>query len=190
MDDRRSRTASRTLEQHTQEAVVRLLDQSPVRRRLRLETLIEQRAELHTELKRSLWERRVTARNALRQATTEDRVPAISRWRAEAIEAAHKELFAAESRAAQKRFGRKAAREESQARSRLDELLRLADCGDYADFCRRIAAQEGVDREAEVARARADLAAADAAWVEFEEGRHPELIRLDTEIATLGSDAN
>jgi len=190
VDDRRDAAASRTLERHTQEAVVRLLDQSPVRRRHRLEGLLEQRAELHTSLKRALWERRVHARNELRLASTEDRVPAISRWRADAIEAAHRELFAAESRAAQRRFGRKASKEESQARSRLDELLRLAGCTSYDDFGRRIGAQEGTDRDAQVARARAEMAAADAAWDEFEAGRHPELIRLDTEIATLGSDAN
>lgn len=141
-------------------------------------------------LKRTLWERRVLARNELRRVSTEERVPAISRWRADAIEVAHKELFAAESRAAQKRFGRKAAREEAAARSRLDELLRLAGCSSYDDFCRRITAQARVDRDAEVARARAELDAADVAWTEFEEGRHPDLMRLDNEIATLRSDAN
>ncbi len=164
---------------------MRLLDQTPLRRQQRLDTLTTERAELHAELKRTLWERRIAARHELRLATTEERVPAISRWRADAIEVAHRDLFAAESRAAQKRFGRKATREESRARARLEELLELAGCASYDDFCRRIAQQAGVDRAEREASARAEMAAADAAWAEFEEGRHPELARIDAEIASL-----
>jgi hypothetical protein len=169
----RNESAS-TLERLAETAVVRLLAENPSWRQQRLERLAEDRAGRDELLKRRLWQARVDARKALALAKAEDHIPEISRWRAESIEQAHRAVVEARARVASKRIGRRASRDLSAASTRLHELLELAGLADYESFRAKMAEQSAGAREERIAKARAELAIADAAWEAYEAGRHPD----------------
>jgi hypothetical protein len=169
----RNESGSSTLERHAETAVVRLLRQQ------RLAKMAEDRAGREDQLKRRLWQAKVDARKRLREATAEAHVPEISRWRAEGIEQAHDQVQQAKARLAERRFARRGAKELAAAQAHLHELLARADLDSYEAFRAKIEGQSETAREERIARAKAELAIAEAAWDAYEAGRHPESDVID-----------
>lgn len=183
-------TPPRSLERHADLAVVRLLDQTPQRRTQRLAQLREHRESRREELKRTRWQALVDARRELEAARTVERVPEISRWRADAIEEAHRAVLDAEERLAGKRLGRRAARDLAAAEEREQELLTLAGCATYESFRAKVATGSEDERRERIERAQRALDESQAAWDRFEGGTDPELVALDEEIAALSDPAH
>lgn len=180
----------RRLERHAELSVVQLLDQTPRRREQRIQHLQDELAARTEELKRQLWTARLEAFAALKAAEEEERVPTISRWRADAIDAAYREWHHAEVRSADRRFSRRAAKEAAAAQARLQELLELADCSTYEIFKARLAEQDGMGREERIAEAKVGARLADAAWTEFKDGRNQELAALESQLHRLQAASN